>query len=373
LVSEDGDGDSSADGTDATLGQSWTKPHIGTINNQSGGTDTIFLMAGGYDTNQDLDSPGAADTLGRAIFSIKVSDGTVSSLNVNAGHYTDMTHSIVEVAGFDSDVDDILNRIYAGDMKGQIFAIEDDDGDGTWVARKLFDASADDSVQRKIFYAPDAVAETAGETIYFGTGDRADPEETGVVNRVYAVKNDWEDIGTFSTITESDLVDVTDNLIQLGTDEQKVETQEALDAAKGWYIRLENLGEKATAGVTVFGGVVYFTTYTPEEEGTVVVGDPCEAASGRGTARLYMIDFETGEAVEDLSEEEETDAGGTVVERGKKDRSKVIGTSIPSAPVIAVLEEAGPKVYLGVEGGVAKEDTPSMPFAEIYYWRQIFD
>jgi type IV pilus assembly protein PilY1 len=286
-----------------------------------------------------------------------------------------MTHSIVDVSGFDSNADSYMNRVYAGDLGGNIFAFEDDDGDGTWSKRKLFSASAIDGVQRKIFYAPDAAAKiyegSVGEIIFFGTGDRADPGETGVVNRLYAIKNDWEDSGTFTTLTESDLVDVTADLIQMGTEAQKAAVAEALANAKGWYIRLENLGEKMTASPTLFAGVVYFTTYTPEPLGGVDPEDACGANTASGTARLYAVNYLTGAAVHDYSEVEETDAEGAVVDYGKKDRSKIIGGAIPSAPIIAVLE-SGPKMYIGVEGGVAPEDVVATTDMNIFYWRQVF-
>ena len=355
-----------------TLGQSWCKPEIGEIKTSGGGSDTVFLMAGGYDTNQDAEVPSASDSVGRAVFTIKVTNGAPSSLNFSAG---DMTHSIVDVSGFDSNGDGYINRVYAGDLGGNIWAFEDDDGNGTWSKRKLFSASAVDGVQRKILYAPDAAAKiyegSIGEIIFFGTGDRADPGETDVVNRLYAVKNDWEDSATFTTLTESDLVDVTADLIQMGTDEQKAEVAEALANAKGWYIKLENAGEKVVASPAVFAGTVYFTTYTPEGAGGGDPDDPCEASEAKGTARLYAVDYLTGAAVHDYSDEVETDAEGAVVEYGKKDRSKEVGSSIPSAPVIAVLE-SGPKMYIGVEGGVAPEDVVPTTDMNIFYWRQVF-
>jgi len=356
-------------GVNATLGQSWCMPTVHEIKTSSG-SDTVFLMAGGYDTNQDLTSPNASDTVGRAVFTIKVSDGTISSLNVNAGYYADMTHCFVDVAGFDTNGNGYTNRVYAGDLGGCIFAFEDDDGDGTWSNRKFFSASAHDSIQRKIFYSPDAVEEHFGEMIFFGTGDRADPEKTTVENRIYAIKNNWEDPFT-STLTESDLTDVTDNMIVLGNATQRTEAREALANSKGWYIRLENPGEKVTSSVTVFNGVVYFTTYTPESGGGGG-GDPCVVVSGRGQARLYALNYKTGEAAFEYSDITETDGEGNDVTRGKYDRSKVIGTSIASAPVIAVFKD-GPQIYIGVEGGVLTENPNVTAALNTYYWRQIND
>ncbi|MBW2491228.1 MAG: hypothetical protein JRE65_08785, partial [Deltaproteobacteria bacterium] len=379
LVGEDGNNDMSADGAGATLGQSWSQPTVHEIQTSSG-PETVFLMAGGYDTNQDkepndpmnppppADPQAPTDSSGRAVFTVRVSDGAVSKLNVNAGYYADMTHCIVDVAGFDSNGNQYTNRVYAGDLAGNMFAFEDDDGDGAWSRRKLFSASAVDGVKRKIFYSPDAVGERYGEMIFFGTGDRADPEETGVVNRIYAIKNEWTGAG-FTTLTESDLVDVTENLIVLGTEQQRADTRAALETSKGWYIRLENLGEKMTSAVTVFDGVVYFTTYTPESGGPPPA-DPCVAVSGRGEARLYAVNYKTGEAAFYWSDIYEEDGEHNEVLKGKYDRTKIIGTSIASAPVIAVLR-GGPQIYIGVEGGVENEDPGVTKTFETFFWRQM--
>ena len=157
-------------GISAPLGQSWSTPKIANIKTSSG-YDTVFLMAGGYDTNQDADTPAASDLKGKAVFTLNVLDGTVGKLNVNAGNYADMTHCIVDVAGFDSIGEGYVNRVYAGDLGGKVYAFEDDNGDGTWSRRTLFSAPTSGG-NKKIFYAPDAVKETYGDMIFFGTGDR---------------------------------------------------------------------------------------------------------------------------------------------------------------------------------------------------------
>jgi len=384
LVNEDGNGDFVNDGIggNATLGQSWSAPTIHTIKTSSGSdTETVFLMTGGYDENQDKPLPVNPPTIqpteraendqeGRAVFTINALTGAVSKLNVNAGYYADMTHSIVDAAGFDANGNGNTNRVYAGDLGGNIFAFEDDDGDGDWSRRKLFSAPVEASTaRRKIFYAPDAVEETFGEMIFFGTGDRADPEGTSVVNRIYAIKNHWEDPATFTTLTESDLTDVTADLIVLGVAQDQVDTREALALSKGWYIELDqNTGEKVTSYVTVFNGVVYFTTYTPESGPPPT--DLCEGVSGRGTARLYALNYKTGEAAFDWDVTAETDADENTVAKGILDRSRVIGTSIASAPVVAILE-GGPQIYIGVEGGIQNINPNVTQTLNTFYWRQI--
>lgn len=149
-------------------------------------------MAGGYDNNQDLQTPASTDTVGRALYAIKAATGQLlSNFSFNGtASGIGMTHSIIDLAALDQDGDGIISRIYAGDLGGNVFAFKDDDvhtfsvcsqpvdqvvTDGNWTtAFKLFNASAD-GVQRKIMYAPDAVGESFGEYIFFGTGDRSDP------------------------------------------------------------------------------------------------------------------------------------------------------------------------------------------------------
>ena len=380
------------------LGQSWIRPEKATIAtgstittagcgvNIAVSTADVLLFGGGYDTNQDQAAPSASDTEGRAVFAVDLTTGALKNSPKFTPANLGMTHSVVDVAGFDHDGDGIVSRIYFGDMGGNIFALKDDQlqtftvsgcptitksvVDGTWAGVKLFNASAD-NVQRKIFYAPDAVAETyppgtQGEYIYFGTGDREDPGNTTVVNRIYAVKNDWT---ATSPLTESDLVDVTGNLIQLGTDAQKEQVRSQLNTKKGWFILMENAGEKVVSSPRVYGGVVYFTTYTPGQG--QVSADPCEASTVNGTARLYAVDFKTGGAVHNFSTTAESDPLGNPVALGKFDRSTVIGTAIPSAPVIAILK-GGAYLFIGVEGGIASMPVVAGQDMYRYYWNQIF-
>ncbi len=393
------DGQEIGGGSDpqTTLGQSWSEPTVQKIRTSSSTTEKVFLMTGGYDTNQDkpiyvYDAADPvpnmtlyradSDTNGRSVFTINVSTGAISKLNVNAGYYSDMTHCIVDVSGFDTNGNGITNRVYAGDLGGNIFAFEDD-GTGKWSYRKFFSAPIDyttttptQPIRRKIFYAPDAVEETYGEVIFFGTGDRADPEGsklpdgTSVINRIYAIRNHWENPATFQTLTESDIYDATQDLIVFVNAAQQTEAREALANKDGWYIKLNvNAGEKVTSHMTVFNGVVYFTTYTPES-GTETVTNDCDVVSGRGQARLYALNYKTGEAAFEWSDIAEEDGDHNTVNKGRWDRSKVIGTSIASAPVVAILE-GGPQIYTGVEGGVQREDPQVTRNMETFFWRQL--
>ena len=132
-------------------------------------TADVLLFGGGYDNNQDQATPSASDSEGRAMFAANVNTGALMSNLKFTPANLGMTHSVVDVAGFDHDGDGIVSRIYFGDMGGNIFALKDDQlqtftvsgcptitksvVDGTWTGVKLFNASAD-NVKRKIFLRP---------------------------------------------------------------------------------------------------------------------------------------------------------------------------------------------------------------------------
>ena len=119
-----------------------------------------MLFGGGYDNdNQDLDAPNASDSDGRAVFAANMTTGALmNNLKFSPATHPSlgMTHSVVDVAGFDHDGDGIVSRIYFGDLGGNIFALKDDQVqtftvpgcpsitknvvDGVWSGMKLFQA-----------------------------------------------------------------------------------------------------------------------------------------------------------------------------------------------------------------------------------------
>ncbi|MDL2320936.1 hypothetical protein LJC47_01130, partial [Desulfosarcina sp. OttesenSCG-928-B08] len=84
----------------ATLGQSWSTPTPHTIKTGSNTSETVFLMGGGYDRIQDAQlgktPAGTEDSVGKAVFTIAVDSGQVSSLNFNGANFPDMRHSIID-------------------------------------------------------------------------------------------------------------------------------------------------------------------------------------------------------------------------------------------------------------------------------------
>jgi type IV pilus assembly protein PilY1 len=222
----------------------------------------------------------------------------------------------------------------------------------SWTAKVILDDSGNG---RKIFYPPDVVLEHGYEMLFWGSGDRANPKNETITNRIYGLK----DRNPSTPLMASDLVNVTANLIQDGTEQEKADTQSALDSQDGWYVTLdENTGEKVLAPSIVYFGVVYLTTFTPTAGSEA---DPCYV--GEGTARIYALDYKTAAA--------ELNFDTSSPELTKSDRSQLIGTAIPSGMVIALVGGQGVN-FLGVGGGIVSTEMIHPEALTRTYWKQEF-
>lgn len=390
----DWDADGTTDGAAATLGQSWATPQI--VNVKSGGViKKVFFLTGGYDTNQDASSPAATDSVGRALYTVKAEDGVVYGLNLNGALWPEMTHSIVDATVFDSIGRGYINRVYAGDLGGKLFAAKYSEENDNWADKLVLlnlptqysVNSVNKTLGRKFFTKPDVTVDLGQECVYAGTGDREDPLDESVIDAFYVACNKWipdettespnDYVGIEGLIdpvvdlsiapqdlpddpldeVKNKLVDVTTDKIQSGTDDEKALVRKSLETGSGWFVRMEHAGEKITSSPLVIGGKIYFTTFTPE----VSTGDVCTTNTNLGTSRLYMLDNKTGMAAFDLN----SDGSKT-----KNERSIEIGTSIAYSPSLIT---SGTKTELLYGAG---PNWNKMPLSDIegvqkYFWHQV--
>lgn len=373
--------------SDGDLGQSWSEPEIAKVVIGSE-VKYIFFIGGGYDSlNEDVVPRTTTDPMkGRAVFVVDVLTGsriweysyTTSVTNDTDGSKHDMTYAIPSsISVIDSNGNGYADRLYVGDTGGQIWRFDvGSNSTSSWTGKIIFRSNpgADSSTGRKIIYPPDYVQEIGYDVIYFGTGDREHPRNIDTTDRLYAVK----DNGNITTpLTESGLVDVTENLLQLSsTTPGEINTiLTNLAISSGWYIKLDqNAGEKVLAPASIFAKVAYYTTFSPTSTAGVEL-DPC--IPNRGTARVYAVNYLTGEAVfnydttndSTYSSESNTRAKGKEGELLKRsDRFEVIGTGIPSG-VVVIITESGESALIGVGGGL--EIPPIQPgrTAIRLYWR----
>ena len=335
------------------LWQTWSTPQLGKIKLGADEKWVAFIGGGYYNDNQDLPNPGV-DIKGRAVYVIDISNGNLIWSYTNANN-SNMKYCIPsDIARVDTNGDNRIDRLYVGDIGGQIWRF--DVGDSGLTGKIIFDSNFGESVKRKIFYPPDVTLEKGNyEMIFLGTGDREHPKDTTKVDRLYAIK----DKNPSSPLKESNLYDATEDLLQTG--DVSVELSK-LNAREGWYIKLnQNLGEKSLSNSILFYGVVYYTTFQPTFDPTG--NDPCFLSEG--IARLYAVDYKTGNAAFNL------DGLGTMGSLTRSDRSTEMGTSIPSGVIVTFV--GGTTVaYGGVGGGVYRPPLPSTKTLIPINWRVVF-
>jgi hypothetical protein len=103
-----------------------------------------------------------------------------------------------------------------------------------------------------VYAIPSVVRDAKGNLwVFWGTGDRVDVTGTTAANNFYAVK----DADAASPRVLADLIPIASG------------TYTDSDTRKGWYVSLAGTGEKVLSDSTVFHGVVYFTSFTPDAGG----------------------------------------------------------------------------------------------------------
>ncbi|BCS99266.1 type IV pili system adhesin PilY [Desulfoluna limicola] len=213
-------------------GQSWSKPDMCQVVKAGEGLKTAFLVTGGYDTNQDALFPGT-DQKGRfvALYGI---DGNLIKRFPESGAGSEACIVSARIIDHDHTVnaynERVFSRIYAGDLKGNVYHSTDDltatgqakTPDGSWaLSHKLFSGHSvsarinrtNGTLHQKIFYPPIAGMACAENRVFFGTGDRENPLFSYATFRdsVYSVPESWsktfsrDDLNKF-TLDENNIV-----------------------------------------------------------------------------------------------------------------------------------------------------------------------
>lgn len=345
------------------LGESWSEPSLAKVKVNVSGTDRVKVAAfigAGYDNVAEDAEPAQTGTNGRGIYVVEVADITSGAPTfTNAGRkiwgYThaqnnSLTRSIPsQLSVVDMDGNGYADRVYAADVGANIWRFDvGSTSTAGWTARKIFQSNpgADSSSGRKMFYRPALTLEVGYDLLFFGTGDREHPLEDDVVDRIYSVK----DIGQTTPKSEADLSDATST------------TTVSTASSSGWYIKLNaRAGEKALAGATVMSRVAYFTTYTPSSSGENIC-----SADNRGTARFYALQHLTAAPAYNFDTSNDT----SVVVKGTTDRSKVIGTGIPSG-MVTVISSTGISAIVGTGGALVTPPIDSTGSVIPTYWREV--
>ncbi len=183
------------------------------------------------------------------------------------------TPAVVDLGG-----DGIADRVYAGDIMGNLWAFDISSATpASWglafTAAPLISAKTSGAVSQPITSQPAVIlhpterhSNTSPNTmVFFGTGQYIadnDPISTAT-NTFYGV---W-DTGTAVTSARNvALVEQTISADTLGSDDIRIMTNNPVDYTthRGWFVDLPDTGERVIAYPIVFGDVVVYNTIVPE-------------------------------------------------------------------------------------------------------------
>jgi type IV pilus assembly protein PilY1 len=275
-------------------------------------------------------------------------DGDADTSNDPDLILSDMTNSIpADITPVDIHNDGFIDYFFAADVRGQVWRFDVDNQANTGASNLVtggriaaLGATAEAN-NRRFFNAPDVALirnRTKGDilTIAIGSGFRAHPQNTAVDDRFYVLfdKNPFSAPATYTTLTESNLYDATDNLIGEGTDAEKTAATTALDSANGWYIRLTTAGEKVLAPSLTFAGKLLFTSYLPTSTGSNVCGP------NAGSGQLYVVNLLDATPVEDTDADNDED---------KDDRAQTLKRIGIAPEPLPLFTDKGPVIVVGTE------------------------
>ncbi|MFQ5636193.1 MAG: pilus assembly protein, partial [Gammaproteobacteria bacterium] len=293
------------------LGQTWSAASPARVS-VGGSVRDVILFGGGYDGGQD-GRDFRRDTTGNAVYMVDALNGdlvwSAGSATARSAHdltLARMNFSIpARLRVVDVDQDQLADRLYFGDMGGQIWRIDIVNGRGPatlaegGVLASIGGADLDAPARidaRRFYNVADVVNVIRNgklfTTVNIGSGYRAHPLDTATDEEFFSIRdfrsqqvNPTEIYGTefLPTITRADLVDITD-----------VVDPVLEDTVPGWRLRMERAGEKILSSSLTVSNVVSFVSFTPGAR------DSESCLPGGGQNRLYRVSVLDGAPLTNL-------------------------------------------------------------------------
>lgn len=363
-------------GNFSRLGQSWSKATPAKIMFK-GSPRHVLIFGGGYDINKDPvdrrnDAPRSnTDSMGNSVYIVDAFSGErLWSADAHLGNGSMRFAIPADLRVIDINGDGFADRIYAGDLGGQIWRFDirgyhqSSEGTSDLVKGGVMARLGDSSNPPMFYNEPDvAFLNHQGDrfmSISIGSGWRANPSDTGQSNRFYMVRDNSplsipggygkQTGSSWSAITNADLMDVTDTTVA---------SSDALNE-NGWMLRLTDSGEKNMSRSVTINDQVVFTTYTP-----LPGPDQCSPPSGRGN--IYAVNAINGNPALALS------SGGSGPGVSPGDRRQNLATqTIPPAPSAAIVQSGG-QIYSGIITGT-ETTLANLPFGQLTrrtYWQNM--
>ncbi|ALG68980.2 LamG-like jellyroll fold domain-containing protein [Beggiatoa leptomitoformis] len=325
----------------AELAYTWSAPKVTAVN--FGDQILVTLIFGGGFPG---DVEGQSNSGGNALFIVNAKTGALiwkGGSDITTTAYTNyktksslkiskMTYGVPsEIAFMDSTGDNTTDRLYVGDIGGQVWRIDLSGFSDSTVGNPIVGllANVGDSSSelngRKFFYAPEIArvptpdirfADAAYDAVAIGSGNRPNPLGRVIQDEFFVFQDKavtYDDMkaaresdgsfkncaGTpttasatdkkFCTISQTNMYDATTDVIGTNNDSgnnNAVESQlKYLQNSRGWYIDFSySDGEKNLASPIILENKVFFTTYLP----------PFDPNSDPGAGKMVICHYPPG-------------------------------------------------------------------------------
>jgi type IV pilus assembly protein PilY1 len=373
--------------TDVDLGYTYGKPLIRKLNN---GT-WAAIFGNGYNK-----TTGAA-----AIYIVDISNGTlIKKISTGLGdntadsEYANMPNGIAGLQPIDIDQDFKIDYIYAGDLLGNMWRFnlkgtETTNWNVAFGGKPLFSAKNASNNAQPITSAPAVKRHSSliGTMVYFGTGKYLGNSDLTDISQqtFYAIHDSWLDNETdFSASTRDDLLKqeiLGTNDSQFTNTEARVTTNYPITSThKGWYLDLNESGERIFQTPLLRNNRIIFVTATPSN-------DPCEAGA---SSWLMELDASSGSRLDTSpfdydangyftsTDQVDFDVDGDdsleqVGGSGIRIDNNGDGSGIYTTPAVANLPDSKERKYLSTSLGTIEQINETAKGRLIQSWRQVME
>ncbi|MFZ5557326.1 MAG: pilus assembly protein [Pseudomonadota bacterium] len=254
-------------------------------------------------------------------------------------------------------VDNTAQRVYGGDLEGNLWRLDINDSVGAPGKEALRLAQFGVGANTQPVTAKPELGEVNGfAVVYVGTGrylglsDLIDASQQSL----YAIRDDLSgaslgNVRTPGTLVQQTLTDVT----VTGGERVRTSSSNLVDFATqaGWYIDFPDPGERSVTDLSLDLGTLSLTTNVP-------TGDACAVG---GYSWVYFLDYRTGQAV--------TSAASQIAGRflGNTLATRPVVVKLPSGKVVALIRSsAGTTLVREVPIGTSSRPTKRVTWRELF-------
>ncbi len=324
------------------LAQSWSRPSL--ISVKSGGSEKkVLVFGGGYDDTID-DRHESTPSNGNAIYFVDTDGDFIRELT-----HSNMDYAIPsDLRVLDTDGDGLADRIYVGDLGGQVWRLDFNDVSraSDFKLEPLIDVSG---IGYQPFFYPPSVSlqvDSQRETYFavsIGSGNRDNPLADQNRGALYLIEDSTPQNDAVRTLTVSDLYNATSADLQSSNETVAATAQEQLDRRSGWFIQL-NPGEKILSETITLDNSIFATSFTPLVDGTAA--SVCDVPS-LAQNRLLGVNLTDAGPANNLSGDDTREPGTSTTTNRFTD---LVAQGIASQPQLVFSKDsASAQLFVGKE------------------------